>query len=189
MAGREPQRSISSATELTSIIATIEDQYGKVRWNLSRFLDEQYKFRAKANGVVYAAIDFAKAANSLIDWIANARGCKPADVLPRVRWSGAIRTIANVAKHGESWEDYWPGGYVFVQLVASDGNETRIFAGPSPRDIEQHLPAWGNRSWWEIWLVRHGDQTMPAVRAFQECLEDLEALISDHRVEDSPSTS
>lgn len=162
MSRSNASRSRDKATELTSIIATPRDQYEKVRWNFGRFITEQSSFNPKADAVVYAAIDFAKAANSLLDWVAKARGVKPASLLPEVRWSDAIRTMANVAKHSESFEDHWPGGSIYVQLVATDGVEVRIFAGPSPRDIEQRLPAWGHKAWWEIWLMRDGQRPVAA---------------------------
>lgn len=180
MAARSgPARGSDKATELTSIIATPRDQYAKVRWNFGRYIKEQSNWEPKADGVVFAAIDFAKAVSALIDWLDKEGSIDRSAMMKRVRWLGALRTIANVAKHSSSKHDYWPGGHIFVQLVATDGNEVRIFAGPSPKEIEKHLPAWktAKHSRWEMWLIKEGKPSTAAVVAFSECLKDLKALL------------
>ena len=119
---------------LTAVIQKPRDMLDKLHWNWERYSDE-LRFSADGKSVGFAALDYAKTAVALQEWvnflIAQQNRRDGTDIAKvdddDIRWQGAVRTIANATKHARFNDDHWPGGRTTMGIVAPEELRDRVY--------------------------------------------------------------
>ena len=112
---------------LTAVVGSPKDLCDKLHWNWERYHDE-LDHSTDGRSVGFAALDYAKTAIALHDWVNliitqrnRSDGTEIAKLVDDdIRWQGAIRAVANAAKHGRFDDKAWPGGWATMGIVAPD---------------------------------------------------------------------
>lgn len=154
----------------------------KLYWNWDRYHDELER-SIDGRSVGIAALDYAKTAIALKDWVnqtitqrnrsEGARTAKLTD--DDIRWQGAIRAIANAAKHGGCDDKAWPGGWTTMGIVAPE--EMR---GLVQTKVALTLALIKNGARWELILNEpFASEPAQAGDAFLENSTDRDGILSE----------
>lgn len=191
---RQSQRNFEETRQLTAVVATVNDQLDKLYWNLQQYLKSRNDSFGVGINVGFAALDYAKAASALQDWIATRYGpalsrnlIKPIlgeksadEMIKRISWQHAVRAMANAAKHGTFNDKHWPGGNAQIALIRRSVPEDR-----GDRSASDFLTHWdtalkeleSGQAHWEVELINSNGTRAPASDAFYANYNAWELLV------------
>ena len=196
MAGRNKD-DFGQAKVLTAVIENVSDQLDKLYWNLRQYRAVVRASEGIGTSVGFAALDYAKTATALQNWISKRydRARAQALVQPvlgtksieemghRIRWQNPLRSIANTAKHGTFNDALWPGGLAQIKLHHPGALP---YAGPHQDQLSM-AAHWGKslkaledgEAHWELELCSPAKESAIGSEAFVENYIDWEHLVTE----------
>jgi hypothetical protein len=116
-------------SRFTAVITNVSDMQDKLWYNIQAY-EWALSVRDAGTHQGFAIIDYAQSSCAMHAWVCKDLKGKGKDVcipmLDAVPWSGALRAIANNAKHASSSEKEWPGGSHRVNFLADPGAQAAL---------------------------------------------------------------